>query len=46
MDWIWIVIAAQAGFIVGFVACSLMRMAAGSPSDEELDAAAREYYKP
>jgi hypothetical protein len=44
-DWIWIVLALQAGFLLGFFCFALMRIAADSRSDEELNQAAKEYYK-
>jgi biotin transporter BioY len=35
-QWLWLLLAAQAGFIFGFIVSALMSMAARSRSDEEI----------
>lgn len=44
-DLMWVLLAGWVGFLVGFLACSLVVMSSRRHSDEELDAAARDYYK-
>ena len=45
-SWIWILVAGWAGFILGFMACSLFAINRRSDKElEELEVAAKEYYK-